>query len=86
METEDEVFSEAGFGLDEFAELYQLGTGVFFALEYWLEDFNDTDSVTVDNFKVFEVIKGVGIFEVQVELTFILGVFLQFVIKLLHIR
>ena len=77
LEAEDKIFSEAGFSFDEFAELYELWTGVLSTFEDWLEYFDDADSVAVDYFEILEILKTVRVLKVDIQLTLVLWVFLS---------
>ena len=65
LETENEIFPQARFGLDQLPKLNQSGGGVLPALKDWLKNFDDSDSVAADDFKVFKVVKIMGVVKVH---------------------
>ena len=78
LQTENEVLSQAGLRLDQLSELDQLWTWVIFSLKDWLKNLNYSHRVTVNHFEVFEVLKTVRVLKVQVQLPFVLGIFLTY--------
>ncbi len=78
LQAEDEVLSQAGLGLDQLSELDQLRTRVISSLKHRLEDLHNSYCVTVDHFEVFKVFETVRVLKVQVQLPFVLRVFLPY--------
>lgn len=77
LQTEDKILPESWFSSYQFAKLDKTGGWILFTFKNGFEYFYNSDSVAINHFEIFEILKCLWVLKVVAQLPLVLRVFLN---------